>query len=281
MSNIPQNTNVLEKRGYKFIRESKNLSAIDALLFSNATTAKAQKLITERFGETYSIGTLRTRRRELEAKAAEIQKVVTENTIAKQDLQKQTAYVIKTLGQEAVPIMDALIPPDHPQYKAAQILKELINSIVRRSSELYAEIDYLAEHRYLFNVQRLRMNKMQELELTMGLPMRDQADNIRLMQDLINEGIDLHEKMGLKPKFGDPAQNMQTNLGMDDKETENMKRSREMQRRIAEIRKLPSAEQEQKMEEYKRELFPGIADAKYTDIKPDDAKKDTDKNESK
>ena len=176
--------------------------------------------------------------------------------------------------------MDALIPPDHPQYKAAQILKELINSIVRRSSELYAEIDYLAEHRYLFNVQRLRMNKMQELELTMGLPMRDQADNIRLMQDLINEGIDLHEKMGLKPKFGDPAQNMQTNLGMDDKETENMKRSREMQRRIAEIRKLPSAEQEQKMEEYKRELFPGIADAKYTDIKPDDAKK-KDTNESK
>jgi hypothetical protein len=34
------------------------------------------------------------------------------------------------------------------------------------------------------------------------------------------------------------------------------------------------------MEEYKRELFPGIADAKYTDIKPDDAKK-KDTNESK
>ena len=263
------------------IRESANLTMIDQILFSDSSIPEAQKIILNRFGEKYSGNTLRTRRRELEAKAATIAKVVTENNIVKRELQKEGAYIIKTMGQEAQSIMDLVIPAEHPLFKHAQNLKELITSIVRKSSELYAEIDYLAIHRYITNIQHLRIDKMHELELSMGLPMRDQMENLRLMNELIKDGLELHEEMGLKPRFGDPEQNRQANLGMDDKEAESMKRSREIRRRIDDIKKLPAAEQEKKMAEFKRELISGAVDAKFTDIKPDEVKKpDEDKNES-
>ena len=254
------------------IRESANLTVIDQILFSDSSIAEARKIIFNRFGEKYSGNTLRSRKAELEAKAATIEKVVTDNAIAKRELQKETAYVIKTMGQELQSILSVKLPLDHPLFKHAQNLRELLESVIRKTSELYEDIDILAIYRYIVNVQHLRIAKMQELELSMGLPMRDQADNLRLMKDLLTDLLEIHKVMGLKPKFGDPAQNLQANMGTNANEVDSMKRSREIRRRIDEIKKLPAAEQEQKMDEFKRELIDGTVDAKFTDIKPEEPK---------
>jgi hypothetical protein len=267
MAENTPNTQVVRKKQLR-IRESRNLSAIDNLLVSNISVVKAREFITDRLGETYSLNTLRSRKRELEKKVIEMQKIMTAEIVSKEDVKKHSVYVLRTLEQETVSLMSSLLPPEHSQHKAVQNLKELINSIIRRSSELFAEVDFLAVFRYAINMQQLRIAKMAELEATMGLPMRDQADNLRLLADLVKQGIELYTKMGLKPRFGDPELNMQANLGMDDKETESMKRSKEMRKRVDEIKALPPGEREEKMNEFLRQKFPGIAvEAKFEDVK--------------
>jgi hypothetical protein len=252
-----QNVQVPKKKLFR-IRDSKNLSAIDATLLSGVSLPEARKMIADKLSETYCINTLKARRLELKATAANMQKKMKAEYVAAYETKKDTVYILKTLEQEAVSIMNALLPPEHQQYKAVENLKNMITSVIRRSEELYADVDFLAVFRYAINMQQIRVAKMAELEVTIGLPMHDQTDNLRTLVDMVERGVNLYKGMGLKPKFGDPSQNRQANLGMDDKETESMKRSKTMQKRIAEIKKLPPEQQQKAFDEYRRELFPGI-----------------------
>lgn len=197
----------------KLLKESPRLKEIDALLCSGISITAVKVLIAEKYGERYSRQSLQTRRQKLRKLALEAKLARPDNEAATVKMIETMVYQLKIIGEEAERILDKKLDPTDPDYRQLEAFKNLVKSMLQRSAEMFEDIDFLGYLRFTINMQKLRMTKLFALELQTGLPMRDNTDNIRVMLDLLERGIQMHKEMGLKPKFGDPSINLRVNLG--------------------------------------------------------------------
>lgn len=264
--------------GYKLLKDSPNAKDIDTLLLTPASIPEIRALITQKMGETWGISTLKKRRYELRAGLVAAKAEADKMTAAKETEDRGTkasfVYELKTMQQSVVELLKLEVTPDHPQYKVLQQVKDQITSFLRRSAEFFSEIDHLATLRYAINLQQMRVSKMYELELAMGMILRDNSANIDMLVNMVAKSIEIHQSLGLKPKFGDPTLNLQINLGTggqpaaSESQTERYKRLKAF---TDELNSVPPEKREMKRRELLSRLFPGMISADYQVIKDGDA----------
>lgn len=193
------------------------LTKIDAMLSNEPVATKARHRLLVEFNIKVSIKTLYNRRRELDkakrtleaavARQGEKEKAAAPKTV------EETLDTFLTLGKSVMSVIGVVLPETNPQRQALISAQSQMDSILRRAKEFRESFDHLSEMRWLLNVMEIRVARMFELEMTMGMPMRDNTTNIQIMMSMIRESIELHQSLGLKPKFGDPKLNININVG--------------------------------------------------------------------
>ena len=190
---------------------------IDRILMLEKWVTSAQKRLKDEEGISVNIQTLRYRKVEL-VKA----KALLEVGIAKQQeaerkgdpkTVEETVDTFLTLGKTALSIVDLVLEDGNPQKNVLLVVQSQMASVLRRAKEFRDGFHHLSEMRWLLNLQEIRIAKMFELEMQMGLPMRDNLANIQGMMGMIKDSIELHQSLGLKPRFGDPKLNININVG--------------------------------------------------------------------
>jgi hypothetical protein len=199
------------------ITDSPHIREIDALLLSGEGLGFVQKTIKEKFGEDYGRATFQRRREKvLTAKNTAMTKL--EKADAKQEAHQKTIaeqmhYELTSMGEACRKIAGLVLKPDDPMYKEVTNFQAGIKDIFRTAAELFFEFDHLAGMRYCQNAQHMRVARGLKLEAQMGLNIRDTRDDIELFSNLIDKSLELHQSLGLKPKFGDPQMNITVNVG--------------------------------------------------------------------
>ncbi|GEM_PF-3535332 len=258
----------------KPLKDSPNIKEIDALLLSSLSILKIAGIVKDKFKEDYHVETFRRRRTELRKKVKMATAAIDSVAEIKASEQKSLTYELKTLEQSVVDVMKLEMAPGHPQAKAVGALRTQIESFMRRAAELFGEIDFLAVLRYSINVQHLRVAKMLELEMQMGIPMRDNTENIRVLFELTKGGIEMYKELGLRPKFGDPVENLKANLGSSEQSTGVglSERQRQLKAMSDELMALPPEQREKRSREMMHELVNRIrgGSARVLEEKVDD-----------
>jgi hypothetical protein len=260
---MPENVN---KKGIatRLLVKSLNLQGIDAILLSGISLAAARQAVTEKFGETYCIKTIHRRRVKLEQAAREIKAF----TVPKDPRADSLMYQLKTLGVELERTMDANVDKTDPSYQMLETVKKQIQSFLRRSAEYYEEVDHLGLIRYVLNTMHIRISMMHEMEMKMGMVLRDNTDNLVRMMDAIVSSIEVHQTLGLKPKFGDPTINLNVNVGAGSQVNIGNTQS-ERNARLDEIEKALHGLQGEERDKKLRELVfkqVGLKDASFEEI---------------
>jgi len=244
----------------KPLKESPNIKEIDGMLMSSMNVPQIAKAVKDTFGEDYHRGTFKRRRWELRESLKSAKATLAKEVAATAAEQKSLTYELRTLEQSAVEVMKLELDPAHPQAKAVKALREQIESFMRRSAELFGEIDFLGVLRYTINVQHLRVAKMLELEMQMGLPMRDNAENLRDLRESVKDGIEIYERLGLRPKFGDPAENLKANMGGELSNGVGLsERQKQLKAMVDEVKALPPELREKRSRELLLQMMNRVA----------------------
>lgn len=258
--------NVIEnKKPPKLLMESPNLKEIDALLLSGISLPAVKVKVTEQFGETYSLPTYSHRRAKLRAAIADVKAV----TVPNDPRQDSIMYQLKTLGVELEKTMDVKVDKTDPSYQMLETVKKQIQSFLRRSAEYYEEVDHLGLIRYVLNMMHIRISMMHEMEMKMGMVLRDNTDNLVRMMEAIVDSIEVHQTLGLKPKFGDPTINLNVNVGSGSQVHIGNTQS-ERNTRLEEVeRALQGLEGEERDKKLREIMFKhvGIKDASFEEVK--------------
>ena len=257
--------NVIEHRSSpKLLKDSPNLKGIDALLLSGISLPAVRVKVTEMFGETFSIPTYSHRRAKLRDAIREVQTAAA----IKDPRADSLMYQLKTLGVELERTMDANVDKTDPSYQMLETVKKQIQSFLRRSAEYYEEVDHLGLIRYVLNTMHIRISMMHEMEMKMGMVLRDNTDNLVRMMDAIVSSIEVHQTLGLKPKFGDPTINLNVNVGAGSQVNIGNTQS-ERNARLDEIEKSLQGLQGEERDKKLRELVfkqVGLKDASFEEV---------------
>jgi hypothetical protein len=226
------------------------LKDVDDLLISGKSVKEVQTLIRKRYGVEYSTKTYERRRKKLLTDLERVTKEPAKGTLA---------YELKTLGVLAEKLSELKLDSDHPEFKLVETFKTQLNSFLRRSAELFDDVDHLAYLRYALNLMQMRIAKMFELEMNMGLIMRDNTANLQALVSMVEKSIEIHQSLGLKPRFGDPKINLSVNVGaggtlqVNELQSERVKRLRDI------VAALENADPEERVRLRQELLFKRIA----------------------
>lgn len=251
------------KKKQSRLNQSHHIKEIEAILASGCTLQAARKIIIEKFDENWAINTLQRHRNKLR-KLAEQAKVVKATKDARPN---SLVYELKTMGMDLLKVMDIHLDPNHEKYGEVEALKKRISSFFRRASEFYEVVDHLAVLCFLVNTQLDRVVQQRELEVKLGVVLKEGAVNIKLLLDLAMSSLRAHQEMGLKPKFGDPTLNVQVNVGSGSQVTIGGSQS-EWNAKLVAVEKalqgLTGEERDKKLRELAFKHM-GIEDANFTD----------------
>ncbi len=205
------------KRKRSTIFDTADGRIVDQVLLATRWVTEAQRILKAENNISVNIQTLRYRKIELEKAKAVLEAGVLRQSEAERKADpktiEQTVDTFLTLGRTALSIIDIIVEDDNPQKSALMAIQSQVSSVVRRAREFRDGFDHLSEMRWLLNVMEIRISRMLELEMSMGIPMRDNSSNIQIMMGMIKDSIELHQSLGLKPKFGDPKLNININVG--------------------------------------------------------------------
>ncbi|MFH0989903.1 MAG: hypothetical protein V1799_07800 [bacterium] len=204
---------VLRKKPRKKLSDSPNLKEIDALLLSGLPPSVVKVKASERFGERFSVRTFATRKAKLRELVNTTKLANPNNAEAVKKLKETLNYQLTTIGEELQKTMKLTLDKSDPAYGALLGVQQQIQSFLRRSSEFFEDVDHLGHLRYALNVMHTRVAMLFKLEAQTGMPMRDNTENLVRWVDMIDKSIEIHQSLGLKPRFGDPTINMQVNVG--------------------------------------------------------------------
>ena len=207
-----------DPRKFPPLKCSKNIKAIDELLSGDLSTEAVKHLVEERYSERYSRETFDRRREKLDRVSGKVRegRRLMQGTMKDRNLQTEidkVGYELRTLGEVAEAVMLLAPDPLHPMFSSIKAFQAQVSSLLRRASELYNDFDHLGNLRYALNTMQLRIAKMFELELQMGMILKDNTTNLDTFVDMIERSVKIHQSLGLKPKFGDPQFNLQVNIG--------------------------------------------------------------------
>jgi hypothetical protein len=231
------------------------------------TMREVKAMVAEKYGEIYSINTYQTRKQKLQKIMLEAKLARPENEAQMVKMNETMVYQLKIIGETAERILDTKLDPTDPAYRELEAFKNLVKSMLQRSAEMYEDIDFLGYLRFTINMQKLRMTKLFGLELQTGIPMRDNTDNIRVMIDMLERGIQMHKELGLKPTFGDPTVNLTMNVGAGGNVNIGGSNQSERNSRLDEIEKAVKGLQGDERDKKIRELLFPPVDAKFEDVK--------------
>lgn len=207
--------NTVRKQSVRFA--DIELVKIDAMLRNEPVVTRACHRLLVEHGIKVSVKTLYRRKVELDKakrilEASVVRQGEKEKAAAPKTVE-ETLDTFLTLGKSVMSVIGVVLPETNPQRQALISAQSQMDSILRRAKEFRESFDHLSEMRWLLNVMEIRVARMFELEMTMGMPMRDNTTNIQIMMSMIRESIELHQSLGLKPKFGDPKLNININVG--------------------------------------------------------------------
>ena len=251
------------------LKKSKNIKEIDELLASAKTLEVIKEEVLTRFGERYSLKTYSKRRIKLDAMAKRTRQVETRDRNLQKEIDK-IGYELTTLGEAAHAVMTLAPESSDPMYNTIKAFQTQVASLLRRASELYNDFDHLGNLRYALNTMQLRIAKMFELELQMGMILKDNTYNLETFVDMIDKSVKIHQSLGLKPKFGDPVLNLHVNVGQGGTANVNTELQSERFNRLKakseELAKLPPEKREEARKAMLKELFDRAQEAKFTEI---------------
>ena len=191
---------------------------IDSWLIARGSNVQEiQRRAKEELGIQISTKTLYVRKEKLLAAKQLVERSAAKQAQAEKEAEPKVVEEVVdeflTIGKSLVPLIGAILPDDNPTKHALLAVQTQMESVLRRSKEFRDNFDHLSEMRWLLNMMEIRIAKMFELEMQMGVPMRDNTSNIQAMMTMIKDSIELHQSLGLKPKFGDPKLNVTVNIG--------------------------------------------------------------------
>ena len=242
------------------------LKEIDALLLSGISLPDVKAKVTEKYGETFSLPTYCNRRANLKSQVKSIQAL----SVPKDPRQESIAYQLKTLGEDLEKAKDAMLDPSDPRKAVLDQIHKQLTSVLRKTAEYYEEVDHLGLIRFVLNMMHVRISMMHEMELKMGMVLRDNTDNLVRMMEAITESIEVHQTLGLKPRFGDPTVNLNVNVGAGGQVNIGKNTQSERNVRLEEVEKalmgLTGEARDQKLRDiaFKRV---GISDASFSEVK--------------
>ena len=254
---------------YPPLKKSKNIKEIDALLASAKTLEVVKQEVLMRFGERYSLKTYSKRRIKLDSLAKRTRQPETRDRNLQKEIDK-IGYELTTLGEAARAVMTLAPDSADPMYNVIKAFQGQVSSLLRRASELYNDFDHLGNLRYALNTMQLRIAKMFELELQMGMILKDNTYNLETFVEMIDKSISIHQSLGLKPKFGDPVLNLHVNVGQGGTANVNTELQSERFNRLKakseELAKLPPEQREEARKAMLKELFDRAQEAKFTEL---------------
>lgn len=250
----------------KLLMKSPNLKEIDVILLSGLTLAEARQTLTEKFGETYAIKTINRRRLKLEKEVRDIKAI----TVPKDPRQDSIQYQLKTLGEELQRAQEAFFDATDPRQQVLEQIRKQLASVMRKTAEYYEEVDHLGLIRFVLNLMHVRISMMHEMELKMGMVLRDNTDNLVRMMEAIVDSIEVHQTLGLKPRFGDPTVNLNVNVGAGGQINIGSSTQSERNTRLEEIetalKGLAGEERDKKLREIAFK-HAGIKDASFEEVR--------------
>lgn len=275
---MPENTSENTKFR-KLLKGSPNLKEIDALLMSGITLPEVRKIVTEKYGETYSVNTYQARRTKLRALALEAKLAKPDNAAAIEKVNESLAYQLKTLGEGLQSTIDLQLDKTDPSYQVLEATKKQIQSFLRRSAEFFSDVDHLGLLRYALNVMQQRISMLHSIELRTNLAMRDNTDMLQALVDMVAKSIEIHQWLGLKPKFGDPTINLQVNVGnggqvnIGQTETERFNRLKALEESM---KGLPQEEKDRRLKEiFLKRIAADAVDAQFVKQKLEEEESNT------
>ena len=248
---------------------------IDAMLVSESVVTKARQRLKDEHSIGMSVKWLRMRKNELIKAKITLEKAVSrqndEERQADPKTVEETLDTFLTLGKTAMSVIDLVLEANDPQRNALIAVQAQMNSVLRRAREFRENFDHLSEMRWLLNLMEIRISKMFELEIQMGIPMRDNTTNIQAMMTMIQQSIELHQSLGLKPRFGDPKLNININVGGtaggNELQSERFKRLKELAERYAKASPEDQVRMRHEMLVETKLAHPVPVDAQFKDVK--------------
>jgi len=128
----------------------------------------------------------------------------------------QTRKSLGDLEDKLVSLIDLNLDQieDREQRKLLKKMREDVCSNIRFAKELFAEVPYFAYLNYAIHLLQLRISKRHEMELRLGVVMRDTSEDTERLVRIIKEAIQIQQSLGIAPKVDKPinVNNIQTNM---------------------------------------------------------------------